>query len=312
MMKHFWLLTMVVVLVGLLLMHTVAYSVSFNEIVVISRFGKAGEPIIGAEGKKSGLQFKLPYPIESSDSYDARVHVFEDAHGQLSTSKATVLVTVFCGWRIRSADAAIFHEKVGDIKKAEDLLRSAVRNQKAIVVGRTPLSAMLNTDRSQMRIAEIEQEIQRLVQKDVGDEFGIEIVTLGINAFALPDTVTKEVIKVMKSERVKAAGVYLAQGRADAVVISARAQASRMQIMAFANARAEAIRTEGRALAAGMFGTYEKNQALAIFLKELEFLRKSMDQATLILDGSTQRSLDFFHKGATLPTKKTLPTPPKK
>ena len=34
-----------------------------------------------------------------------------------------------------------------------------------------------------------------------------------------------------------------------------------------------------------------------------------MDQATLVLDGSTQRSFDFFHEGATLPDIGLRPIP---
>lgn len=302
MMKHIGMLVMMVVLVGLLLLYTVAYSIDFSQIGIITTFGAAGEPIIGSEKDEAGLRFKWPAPVERLHRYDGRIHVFDDTYKEILTGDGqAVMVTIFCGWRIRPDDAKLFYTKMGSIAKAESLLRDSLRNTKSNVIGGYPLSAMLNTNPVLMRISEIEKKVADEVQTQVGSTYGIEIVTLGVKAFGLPKDVSEKVVEVMKAEREEFAAEYLKSGEAQARLIRARAEAARTQILAFADARARAIRTEGDERAAELYATYSKNEKLAIFIKELEFLRKSMGNATIIGDGWLQHSFGFFTKGPSLP-----------
>ena len=298
--KHAWLLTLLGLLVVLLLLYTVAYAISFRQIGIITTFGKAGEPIVGREEGRAGLRLKLPYPIQSLHRYDARIHVFDDTYQQLQTSdQQNVLVTVFCGWRIQ--DAGRFFAKVETIAKAEGFLREIVRSKKGDVLGRKPLSSMLNTDPKKMLISEIESEIRDLVQAEARSEYGIEIVTLGIKSFGLPESFTETVIDSMKKERGQFAEAHRNQGQAQATVIRARAAAAREQILAFANARAKAIRAEGDRFVAEQQAEYRKNEQFAMYLQELEFLRKTLDNTTFVGDAWLQHSLDFFRRGPSLP-----------
>jgi len=289
-----------VVLVLLLLLYTVAYSVSFRQIAIVDTFGKAGEPIDGSRGD-AGLHFKLPWPIQKLTRYDSRMFMFDDTHEQLQTSdKQNVLITLFCGWRI--ADAAQFFRTLETEAAAEDTLRTIVRAKKGDVIGRQPLSALLNTDPRQMRIPRIEDEIRQAVEAETLPKYGVEVVTLGIKTLGLPKTVTERVIESMKTERNRYAERYRAEGKAQADVIRTRAQAAREQILAFAEARGQVIRAQGKAEAAKLYEAYRRNERFAMFLKELEFLRKTLKDNTVILgDAWLQHSLGFFRDGASLP-----------
>jgi len=299
--KHIWLLVLIGVLVALLLTYTIAYAVSFREIGIVTTFGKAAAPIEGPRAGQTGLRAKWPYPVQRLHRYDARVHVLDDTLEQVQTAdQQHVLMATFCAWRIREGGAARFFEKVETVAKAEQFLRDIVRNKKGDVIGRTPLSSLLNTDPKKMLIPQIEREIRDLVQAEAGPEYGLEIVALGIKSFGLPVKVTEKVIESMEIERGRFAEAYRVQGRAQAAVITARAESARDQILAFANARAMAIRAEGDRVVAEMQAQYRKNEQLAIFLKELEFLRKTLDNTTFVGDAWLQHSLGFFRKGPSL------------
>jgi len=313
MMKHTGMLVMMVVLVGLLLLYTVAYSVDFSQVAIVTTFGAAGDPIIGAEKDQAGLRFKWPAPVERLHRYDGRIHVFDDTYQETQTGDGqAVMVTIFCAWRIRPADARLFYTKAEDEAKAEALLRESLRHKKTDVIGTYPLSAMLNTNPKLMRIPEIEKKIADELQAHVGSTYGIEIVTLGIKAFGLPKTVSEKVMEVMKAEREKDAAKHLKSGEAEALRIRARAEAARTQILAFADARARAIRTEGDERAAEFYKSYSKDQRFAIFIKQLEFIRKSMTNTTIVGDQWLQHSFGFFTHGPSLPELKKPATEPAK
>ncbi len=294
--KHGWMLLLLVVLVGLLLVYSVTYTVGAKQIGIVSTFGKAGEPVRGSDPEQAGLKFKLPWPIQKLQRYDARIQIFDDTATELQTKdKQQVLVTIFCGWRI--GDAAKFYQSVGAMAKAETILRNMVRGRKGDVIGGTPLSALLNTDPRKMRIAQIEKDIRDFVQAQASTEYGIEIVTLGIKSLGLtPGDVTKAVIESMQSERKQFAEAERDKGKAHATLITARAKAASDQILAFANARAKSIRSEGDRAVAAMYARYKRNPGLPIFLAQLEFIRKVLPNANVTLDTVGQDALKMLNE----------------
>ena len=55
-------------------------------------------------------------------------------------------------------------------------------------------------------------------------------------------------------------------------------------------------------MAAQLYEQYDEDPRFAMFLKELEFLRKTLKENTVILgDEWLQHSLGFFRKGPSLP-----------
>lgn len=305
--KHGWMIFMLAVLVLLLLTYTVTFTVSDWQAAIVSTFGKAGEPIDGSQPGRAGLHFKLPWPIQRVTKYDRRIFIFDDTYDEVSTADSlNVLVTVFCGWRIQYPD--VFYRSLkteagaGDAAEAaEAKLRTIVRSKKGDVIGSEPLSALLNTDPGQMRIQEIEDQIRKAVQDEAGPRYGIQIVTLGIKSLGLPATVTKTVIESMKTERKRFAEAHRAQGRAEAEGIRERAKAAREQILAFADRKAKRIQAEGKQVAAELYKQYQEDPQFAMFLKELEFLRKTLKENTVIVgDEWLQHSLGFFRNGPSL------------
>jgi len=293
-----WTLWLIVALLVLLPAYSATFTVDFNQIAIVKTFGRAGDPIDGATD--AGLHFKWPWPVQDLVRYDGRTFVFEDTIDQLQTQdKQNVLATIFCAWRIR--DANHFLRAVEKIDLAEQALRKLARSTKNDVVGKYPLSRFLNTDPKQMRIPEIEQEVLAAVRKTAAEQYGIEVVTLGIKSFGLPEDVTDQVIQSMIEERKRFAAQHRARGKSYADLIRTRAKTAADNITTFARARAEDIRIEGWREAGKYLEQFQGNEALAIFLRRLEFLKEALkDNAVFVGSGEIDPALEWFRTGPTL------------
>ena len=300
--QHRWTFMLVIVVVVLLLLYSVAFTVDFKEVCIIKTFGSAGPPIHGAT--HAGLHWKWPWPIQSLVRYDARTFVFEDMYQEVKTNdNLNLLVTVFCGWRIHDAD--VFLSSIKTVAEAESTLRDKVRGAKSEVVGRHPMEHFVNTDPNTMAIEQIENEIRQKVSEIAMRDYGVEVVTIGIKALGLPKDVTKEVIENMKAERNREADSYRGSGQAIANAIRERAQTARNQIIEFAGNMAAGIRAKGDRLAAEYYGKFKGKESFAMFLRELEFLRETLqNNSVILLDASVLRSVGFFQEGPSLMTVK--------
>ena len=319
--EHRWAFVFVIVVVLLLLLYSVAFTVNFQQIAIVKTFGSAGEPIRGSD--EAGLHWKWPWPIQSLVRYDARTLVFDDTFEQVQTKdKQNLLVTVFCGWRIK--DAETFLPNITTAAEAEDRLRSIVRSTKKAIVGRHLMADFVNTDPERMEeagIPKIEKEILEglrdeqtgLVLEGVRQiamrDYGVEVVTLGIKSVGLPKEVTKKVIDNMKEERNREAQRYRGRGQAVADEIRKRAEAARKLILAFADNRAKLIRAEGDRAAAEYYAKFKEDEAFAIFLRRLEFLKETFKKnAVFLLDPSVEASIGFLNEGPSLPALAQQPT----
>ncbi len=296
--KHGWIIFLVVVVIVLLLAYSSAFIVDFKQIAIVQTFGKASAPIDGAA--QAGLHFKWPWPVQSLARYDARTHVFEDTSGQIMTNdNQTVIISVFCGWRIK--DALKFLRRLKTVKEGEQRLRDLVQERKQRIVSGYPLSSFVNTDKDLMRMDEMEQKILKSVREAADEEYGIEVRALGFKSLVVAKAVSQKIIKNMESERKEKAERYTSLGKAVADAITSRAEAARKQILAFANTRAQKIYSEGVRDAAELYHVFRGNERFAVFLRRLEFIRQAFAENTVfLLDPSVERGIGFFKDGASL------------
>ena len=306
--KHGWIVFLLTVVVVLMLFYTVAYTVSYRQAAIITTFGDAGEAIRGEED--AGLHWKWPWPIQQLVRYDTRMFIFEDTFKEVGTNdKQNILVSVFCGWRIAKANTFIqtFRGRTKE-KDCEERLRKSLRDAKGDIVAKYPLAHFINIDPDEMRMADIEDEILAKIKDNALEEYGVEIVTVGIKSLGLPPNVTKEVIKNMQAERKKEADTYRASGRAVADTIRERAKTAKNQILAFANAKAELIKAEGEREAAKHYKKFKENEEFAMFLRELKFLTETLaENSVIVLDATMLRCIGYFKDGpGDLPIKKQV------
>ncbi|HHN79153.1 MAG TPA: hypothetical protein ENK11_10855, partial [Phycisphaerales bacterium] len=249
-----------------------------------------------------GLKFKWPYPIQSVTKYDTQVRVLQtQSQTQQTADDAQIIVEAFAAWRV--SDPLAFFQRFSNaggraedhFAQAEDILRTSLRS----ALGETSkyrLDELFNADLSENKLGELEGRIHDLLTHggNKGDqqqgglsEYGIEVALVGINRVLLPEDTTKEVIKRMGANRDRLAQELESQGAARATAIRAKAEADARKIRAFAERRAAEIRAKGEAEASVYLKQQSSNPELAVFLQNVEMMRKAMAKRfTLVLSAS--------------------------
>ena len=193
------------------------------------------------------------------------------------------------GWKIN--DASAFFRKIpgASVPAAQQLLEGILRNAKNQVIGKHPLSELVNANPADLKFEDIETNILSAVVSQLStNNYGIEIEFLGIKKLGLPDSVVQTVFQRMTSERQVLISKLQYDGEAQATIIKSAADRQASETVNNAVANATRIRGEGEAEAALTLPTFEQNPQLANFLLRVDALKESLNQrSTLIFDERT-------------------------
>ena len=238
---------------------------------------------------KPGWNFKWPWPVQKVLTYDGRVQILEDTEEETLTKDGkNIIIVTYCAWRVD--DALKFSKAIRRLKQAPDTLLKLVRSAKTAVIGTYMLDDFVSLDRDALRdrYSEIEGEILRRSREVALAQYGVDVTSLGIRRISLPKNVSTKVFEQMSETRKKLAATARAEGTAEAARIAAQAENAKRTILAFAEALAAKIRSQGDAAAARYYETFRENPEFAQFLEEMEFLRQTLQkETTLVLDWQT-------------------------
>jgi len=262
------------------------FQVRKSEVAVVTTFGRPAASNL----TEPGPYLKWPWPIQNVYKFDQRVQNFEDKFSQTFTAdNNTLLVSVYVGWKIN--DASAFFRKIpgASVPAAQQLLEGILRNAKNQVIGKHPLSELVNANPADLKFEEIETNIQQAVVSQLStNDYGIEIEFLGIKRLGLPDSVVQTVFQRMTSERQVLISKLQYDGEAQATIIKSTADRQASETVNNAVADATRIRGQGEAEAALTLPTFERNPQLANFLLRVDALKDSLNQrSTLIFDERT-------------------------
>lgn len=277
------------ILVALLLVVIIAFmmcafQVRFTETSVVTRFDRIHKVI---NPEDAGLHFKLPWPIDRVHRFDTRLRSFDTEFRQLGTrDQKTIVMTTYATWRI--VDGEKFLKAVGREDAAAKKIRDLLENRVSTVLRTHPLNNLVSTNKDEMKFAQIEREFLDGVREPATTNYGIEIVSVGIQRLGIPESVTKDVFARMKEDRQKTIKEYTAEGQAKAQQIRSEAEEISSKILARADAYAKQIEGQGDAEAAKYYARFAENRTLSDFLKKRETLQKILEggQVTLVLDAS--------------------------
>ncbi len=281
-MKNLWGLVFVVGIIAVLLFSMFSFQVRETEIVLVTRFGKPVRTI-----DEPGLKWKFPYPIHSLHRFDSRNQLYEGQMEETTTDGGEpIIVTSYVVWKVD--DPLRFLEAVRDLKGAQDQLKGLLRNAQNSVIGQHYFSEFVNSNAGEIKIEEIEMQMQEELDMQAKRDFGIAIREVGIKQLGVSQKVTQNVFERMRAERDRIRQATEAQGQAEATRIRTEAEAKRTELLAVAQAQAKAIRGQGDAEAAQYYELLEADPALAMFLRDIEALKKILsEKATVVLGADT-------------------------
>ncbi|MDA7915685.1 protease modulator HflC [Verrucomicrobia bacterium] len=257
------------------------FQVRKTDIAIITQLGKHHKTI-----SEPGFNFRLPWPLQKIYKFDNRTRTMDKKFEQTNTKdEFGILATIYIGWKIKDPKVYLERFEGGDDVKAESALEGLMRDAKNSVLGQHPLSALVAADEKVLKFDQIEQEMLAMVKSAATDEYGIEIVMLGIKQLGLPETTTQAVFSRMIQERQSLVTKIQSEGNRRASEIRAEADRQRQEIVAKAQAEARLIEGKADAEAAKSYKVFEENPELAILILRLNALEEALsERTTLILD----------------------------
>ena len=292
-MKNSFIVLVGVILVALLLPNMFFYQVRYDQVAVRTTFDKADESSVQ---ETPGLKWRWPWPVNKVALYSKRLQVLEDKIEELQTADGkSVIVRTYLTWRI--ADPLDFYITLKDPAEANRQLSSRLREIRGLI-SNYDFDELVNVDRDKIKLADIEQRATTTLDEALRQAgYGIKVESVGIHKIILPESTTQKVFDTMIASRERLAENALQEGQAQASAIRSEATSARERILAFAERKAQAIRSQGDREAAVQYENFAQNEEFAIFLRKIEALKKMLDHnTTFVLSADSLGILDWFNK----------------
>ncbi len=289
-MKNVWVFVFVLLIVIVLGLYLFTFRLPETQIAVVTRFGKP----IKKPLDKPGMYLRWPRPITDVKRYDGRSQLYETVLTDATTAGGEpITVTSYIIWKI--SDALVFRESVVDKSTAEQRLDQLLTDTQNTVIGEHDFGDFVNSDPEKIKFEEIESAMARRIEPGA-KKLGIAIEAIGIRRLAVNDTVTKGVFERMKAERKRKTEAITKAGETEADTIKTKAEGRRTELLAIVEARAKAIRGSGDAEAAGYYSMLDEDPEFAMFLRNIEGLRKILEKETTIILGADTDPLQYLKK----------------
>jgi membrane protease subunit HflC len=259
------------------------FMVGEGQIAVVTTFGRPTRTV-----DQTGFHLRWPRPIQQVHLFDRRMRSLEGPLEQVQTRDGeSLIVSTFVGWQI-SDPLKFLQQNAGSDAQAARNLNHLLSTAKLATLGRHRLTDLLNPNPAELQFEQVETEMLAQVAPLASRLYGVEVRFAGLRKISLPEATTESVAAHIRAEREGLATRFRSEGEAEAVRITARAQSDQHQLLADAEARARRLEAEGDAEAAKYYEVFRQNPDLAVFLRKLESLERSLNsQSTVVLTDQT-------------------------
>ncbi len=260
------------------------YIVQQPEQAIVLQFGNPVRLI-----QEPGLKIKMPF-IQNVVFYDKRLLNLEPpAQEVVLKDKKRLDVDTFSRYRI--VEPLTFYKTVRNEYQAQNRLQEIVNSSARNVLATFTLKELLSEKRT-----EIMKQISDAVKADAA-QLGVEVADVRIRRADLPVQVSQAINDRMKTERIREAKGYRADGEKTAQEIRATADKQATITVATAEKEAQQIKGEGDKKATEIW-----NKATGVdpefyaFYRSLEAYRKSFDEETSLVLAPEGEFFSYFGK----------------
>jgi len=274
-MKNLTVTIFIVLIVLIMGLYLISFQVREIEIALVTTFGNPTREIT-----KPGWYFKWPTPIQRVYTFDSRMRVFEADLAETTTKgRVPIIVNTYVVWRVD--EPWEFLNALGTVREAERQLRSQISNTQSTIIGQHYFAEFVT---SKKLFEDIEVKMLRDIKDAVTEaEYGIEIKALGIKQLKISEDISTQVFDQMRAERNERTEATIAQGMAEATKIRTDANSVRIELLAAADARAQAIRAEGDLEAAQYYEMLEADPDFAMFLQDIDTIKKTLQENSIFI-----------------------------
>ena len=260
------------------------YIVQQPEQAIVLQFGNPVRLI-----QEPGLKIKMPF-IQNVVFYDKRLLNLEPpAQEVVLKDKKRLDVDTFSRYRI--VEPLTFYKTVRNEYQAQNRLQEIVNSSARNVLATFTLKELLSEKRT-----EIMKQISDAVKADAA-QLGVEVADVRIRRADLPVQVCQAINDRMKTERIREAKGYRADGEKTAQEIRATADKQATITVATAEKEAQQIKGEGDKKATEIW-----NKATGVdpefyaFYRSLEAYRNSFDEETSLVLAPEGEFFSYFGK----------------
>lgn len=260
------------------------YIVQQPEQAIVLQFGNPVRLI-----QEPGLKIKMPF-IQNVVFYDKRLLNLEPpAQEVVLKDKKRLDVDTFSRYRI--VEPLTFYKTVRNEYQAQNRLQEIVNSSARNVLATFTLKELLSEKRT-----EIMKQISDAVKADAA-QLGVEVADVRIRRADLPVQVSQAINDRMKTERIREAKGYRADGEKTAQEIRATADKQATITVATSEKEAQQIKGEGDKKATEIW-----NKATGVdpefyaFYRSLEAYRNSFDEETSLVLAPEGEFFNYFGK----------------
>lgn len=254
------------------------YVIDESQLGVLTHFGKIAPP-----ARQPGLHVKFPRPISKIYKVDRRVHNYVAPSQELITEdQKNVLVHGYMLWRVTNPMRYVeaIRTEATAIERLEDLYLSSA----GIVISNKSRDAFVSLGLAHEDLREASQAIIDRIKPIAAEEYGVEVLKVGIAEYTLPVENRPSMVARMISERGRIAARYRSEGEEQAIRIEALAISEHEKIMATAHAEATGILGTAEADAMRVLGeAYRRHPDFYRFVRALDSYDSIIDQNTTLM-----------------------------
>lgn len=206
----------------------------------------------------------------------------------LTSEKKDVIVDYYAKWRISDVEKFYVASNAGNIEYAKtELISQSLDQALRAEFGKRTVQEVVAGERDEIL------KIVTVTSEKLKESYGIEIVDVRTKRIDLPDEVSDDVYKRMRSERVRVAKELRAEGNEAAERIRAITDRDREVILANAYRDSEIIRGEGDAQATEIYAAaFSKDKDFYSFYRSLNAYKNSFKNGNDVL--LIEPTSDFF------------------
>lgn len=271
----------IMVIVGLMLLSTSAFTVNQTQYVIVQRLGE-----IVSVHKEPGLYFKAPF-VDNLKYFDNRILTldWEQPAKFITSENKYMMVDSFVKWRIVDPVKYYVSIKEGGEAAAEDRLSKVVNAVLRTEFGKRTVRDVIAGERGAV------MDNLRKTADTEARQMGIAVVDVRLKRVDYAEEISKSVFDRMIAERKRLANQLRSEGAAASEKIRADADKQREVIIAEAYREAQKTKGEGDAKAAEIYNqSYSRNPEFYAFYRSQEAYKNSFKSKSdvMVLDPSSE------------------------
>jgi membrane protease subunit HflC len=251
-----------------------------GEATVITRFGNPARVLL-----EPGLAWRLPIPFEAAVPVDLRLRTTSSGLQDVGTRDGLrIIVQAYVAWQVQADpdDVQRFMRAVqNQPEEAARQIRTFVGSALETSASGFDLSSLVNTDASQVHIADFEEHLRQQIAEQLLSTYGVKVLQVGIERLTLPAVTLNATVERMRAERETIATERTAEGKRQAAEIRSGAERDARILQADASVKAAEVEAQSRVEAAQIYGkAYAGSPELYNLLRSLDTLGTIVNSGT--------------------------------